>query len=128
MASDYCYSKEMQYALDRHKAGTCRVVPILLRPTHWEEAPFGSLQLLPTNAKPITSWINRDEAFQDVVAEINRTVNDLLISIKAKEEQSHPYDDHLKLAGQIADQFTYSVAFTEAHATWTVNTQRRYIE
>ena len=55
MASDYCYGKEMQHALDRHRTGTCRVVPILLRPTYWEEAPFGSLQLLPTNAIPITS-------------------------------------------------------------------------
>ena len=51
MASDYCYGKEMKRALERHKAGTCRVVPILLRPTFWEEAPFSSLQLLPTDAR-----------------------------------------------------------------------------
>ena len=27
MASDYCYGKEMQRALERHREGTCRVVP-----------------------------------------------------------------------------------------------------
>ncbi|SRR5712692_2694539 len=86
MASDYCYGKELQRALERHKAGTCRVVPILLRPTFWEDAPFSGLQLLPANAKPVTSWRDRDEAFQDVVTEINRTIKDLLISFKTKED------------------------------------------
>jgi len=86
MASDYCYGKEMQRALERHQAGTCRVVPILLRPTYWEDAPFSSLQLLPIDARAITRWPDRDEAFQDVVAEINRTIKDLLNSLKTKEE------------------------------------------
>src|SRR5438270_13615849 len=86
MASDYCYGKEMKRALERHKAGTCRVVPILLRPTFWEEAPFSHLQLLPTGARPITRWPDRDEAFQDVVTEINRTIKDLLISLKTKKD------------------------------------------
>ena len=85
MNSDYCYGKEMRRALERHKAGTCRVVPILLRPTYWEEAPFSNIQLLPTDARPITRWPDRDEAFQNVVVEINRTIKDLLISLKIKE-------------------------------------------
>lgn len=84
MASDYCFGKEMRRALERHEAGTCRVIPILLRPTYWEDAPFSSLQLLPTNARSITSWTNPDEAFQDVVTEISRTIKDLLISLKTK--------------------------------------------
>src|SRR5260370_19111528 len=86
MASDYCFSKEMRRALERHTEGTCRVIPIILRPTYWEDAPFSSIQLLPTNAKPITSWPNPDEAFQDVVTEISRTIKDLLISLNTKEE------------------------------------------
>src|SRR5947209_4757413 len=86
MASDYCYGIEMKRALERHKAGTCRVVPILLRPTFWEEAPFSSLQLLPTDARPITRWPDRDEAFQNVVSEISRTIKDLLISLKFKAD------------------------------------------
>jgi tetratricopeptide (TPR) repeat protein len=78
MNSDYCYGKEMRRALERHRAGTCRVIPILLRPTYWEDAPFSSLQLLPTDARPITRWPDRDEAFQNVVSEISRTIKDLL--------------------------------------------------
>jgi len=58
---------------------------MLLRPTSWEEAPFSIVQLLPTDARPITRWLDRDEAFQNVVVEINRTIKDLLISLKTKE-------------------------------------------
>src|SRR5258708_4602218 len=86
MNSDYCYGKEMRRALERHRAGTCRVIPILLRPTYWEDAPFSSLQLLPTDARPITRWSDRDEAFQDVVTEISRTIKDLLIFLKTTED------------------------------------------
>src|SRR5229473_931592 len=85
MASDYCFSKEMRRALERHKEGTCRVIPIILRPTYWEDAPFSSIQLLPTNAKPITSWPNPDEAFQDVVTGISRTIKDLLKKERLEE-------------------------------------------
>src|SRR6266568_2551936 len=30
MASDYCYSVEMKRALERHTAGTARVIPVIL--------------------------------------------------------------------------------------------------
>src|SRR5436305_14218404 len=32
LASDYCYEIEMQRALERHKLGEARVIPIILRP------------------------------------------------------------------------------------------------
>ncbi len=78
LASDYCYSKEMQRALERDKQGSCRVVPILLRPVYWEDMPFTHLQLLPTDAKPITRWPDRDDAFHDVVTGIAQVVKTLL--------------------------------------------------
>lgn len=85
MASDYCFGREMQRALERHQEGTCRVIPILLRPTYWEEAPFSHLQLLPGEARCITTWPNRDEAFREVVIGISRTIKDLLASLKTRE-------------------------------------------
>ena len=81
MNSDYCYGKEMQRALERHVEGTCKVIPIILRPTFLDAAPFNKLQMLPTDAKPITRWPDRDEAFHDVVKEINLVLKDLLISL-----------------------------------------------
>jgi len=76
-ASDYCYGIEMMRALARHKANEARVIPILLRPVDWKGAPFAHLQALPTNAKPITTWSNRDEAFANVVTGIRRAIEDL---------------------------------------------------
>src|SRR5450759_446528 len=86
MSSDYCYGKEMQRALERHEEGTCKVIPIILRPTFLDAAPFNKLQMLPTDAKPITRWPDRDEAFHDVVKEINLVLKDLLLSLKSKKD------------------------------------------
>src|SRR5437899_10172103 len=35
MASDYCYSIEMQRALERHKRKEARVIPVILRSIDW---------------------------------------------------------------------------------------------
>src|SRR5205823_13342821 len=44
MASDYCNDVEVQRAMERYEKGEAYVIPILLRPTLWESAPFGKLQ------------------------------------------------------------------------------------
>jgi formylglycine-generating enzyme required for sulfatase activity len=77
LTSDYCYGIEMKRALERHDANKARVIPILLRPVEWKGAPFEHLQVLPTDAKPITTWRNVDEAFANVTAGIHRTIEDL---------------------------------------------------
>lgn len=58
LASDYCYDIELKRAMERHKAGEARVIPIILRPCDWQSAPIGGLQALPRDAKPITDWTN----------------------------------------------------------------------
>src|SRR5450755_2137960 len=77
LASDYCYSIEMQCALDRDKASQARVIPIALRPCDWKGAPFAHLQALPTDARPLTRWPDRDEAWTDVVAGVRRVIEAL---------------------------------------------------
>src|SRR5450759_3630163 len=72
LASDYCYGIEMKRALERHQANEARVIPILLRAVDWKDAPFAHLQALPTDAKPITTWSNQDEALADVAAGLRR--------------------------------------------------------
>src|SRR6266566_736262 len=87
--SDYCYGKEMQRALERHHAGNCCVIPILLRPTYWEETPLSAIQMLPTDARPITSWPDRYEAFHDVARGVSLAIKALLTTRtgKTKEEE-----------------------------------------
>lgn len=74
IASDYCYDIELTQAMQRHEAREACVVPVILRPVDWQGAPFGKLQALPKNAKPITSWENTDEAFMDVAKGIRRAI------------------------------------------------------
>lgn len=79
LASNYCYSSEMARALQRHQAGTARVIPIILRPVDWESAPFSTLQVLPTDGRPITGrgWRNTDEAFADVAQSLRKAVEEI---------------------------------------------------
>ncbi len=76
--SDYCYDNEMKRAIERHNEGSAVVVPVIARPCDWQGSQFSHLQALPKDAKPVTSWTNRDEAWLDVAAGLRRTVTELL--------------------------------------------------
>jgi hypothetical protein len=80
LASDYCYSIEMQQALGRHERGEAKVIPVILRDVDWEDAPFAKLQALPKDAKPVTSWHNTDEAFADIARGIRKAIKELMTS------------------------------------------------
>lgn len=75
--SDYCWDVEVKRAMERHEAGEARVIPVILRPVDWKSAPFGKLQALPTDAKPVTRWENQDEAFLDIARGIRAAVMEL---------------------------------------------------
>ncbi|MFL6209227.1 MAG: TIR domain-containing protein [Pyrinomonadaceae bacterium] len=80
LASDYCYDVELRRAMERHAAAddpAC-VIPIILRPCDWLGASFGKLQALPLDAKPVTRWADRDEAWLNVSAGIRAAVKRLL--------------------------------------------------
>ena len=77
MASKFCYSIELKEAIARHDAKQACVIPIILRPTDWEGAPFEKLQVLPSDARPVSAWSSRDAAFQNVVKGIRRAIQDL---------------------------------------------------
>lgn len=76
IASDYCYSKEMRRAIERHEAKEALVIPIILRPVFWNKMPFAHLQVLPSEGKPVCSslWSSKDEAFYNVVQGISVVV------------------------------------------------------
>ena len=78
VSSDYCWDVEIKRALERHDKGEARVIPIILRHIDdWHAAPFGKLQAVPTDGRPVTDWPNRDEAFADVSRHIRRAVEEL---------------------------------------------------
>lgn len=77
LASDYCYDIEATRALERHKAGEARVIPVILKPVDWHSAPFGKLKALPKDGKPVSNWSPQDKAFADIAQGIRKAVADL---------------------------------------------------
>jgi len=73
IASEYCYS-EMKRAMELHETGEATVIPVILRLVDWKESPFGKLQALPTNGKPVTGWTDKDTAYYDIAQGIRKVV------------------------------------------------------
>lgn len=77
IASTYCYDIEMKRAMARHETCEAHVIPIILRPVLWRDAPFGKLNGLPTDVKAVTTWDNQDEAFLDIAEGIKKVIEEL---------------------------------------------------
>lgn len=78
VASDYCYAREMQRALELHKSGNAAVIPVIARPVDWSSTPFSKLTVLPTNAQPVTSWSDEHAAWTNIATGIRRTIERLV--------------------------------------------------
>src|SRR3974390_1800962 len=74
--SRYCYDVEMERALERHKRGEARVVPVILRPCDWTTSPFARLNALPRDGRPIEEWKSQDQYFVNVVQGIRAIVRE----------------------------------------------------
>src|SRR5260370_31074005 len=76
--SEYCWNREMTRALERQHLGEVLVIPVIVRPCDWSGAPFAKLEALPRDAKPITTWSNRDEAWTDVAKGLRASINEVI--------------------------------------------------
>jgi TIR domain len=116
MASDYCYSVEMERVLARHETSETRVIPIILRPViDWEMAPFGKLQALPRDAKPITTWQTSDEAWASIAENIRSVCEEiqLLYNINLA-----PEDD--LLINPVYARYLYTVKMELQGLLWSI--------
>ena len=81
IASDYCFSKELAMALDRHNNNEAYLVPVIIRPTSgWHSLEFGKIKAVPKDGKAINEWNNPDSAWKDVTDEIRRLANVIQIN------------------------------------------------
>ena len=78
ITSKYCYDIELERALERHAKGKAVVVPIVVRNCLWQHTPFAKLQALPKDAKAISSWPDRDDAFTTIAESIRQIAEQLL--------------------------------------------------
>ena len=87
VASNYCFNIELKQAMKRHENGEAIVVPVILEPCDWSWLPFSKLQAFPKDAKAITTWENKNEAFLDVAKGIRKVAQDLFEQRQQKLEQ-----------------------------------------
>lgn len=87
LTSHYCYDIELKRAMERHQQKEAVVIPVILRPVDWQGATFSRLQALPKNAKPVTTWENRDEAFTDIAKGIRRVAAGLQSQAAAGQQR-----------------------------------------
>lgn len=76
LASKYCYEKEFQHALDLAKEGRLRIVAIVVEPCDWLSTQFSQLMALPKDGKPVSEWMNANNAYLDVASGIRRLIED----------------------------------------------------
>jgi HEAT repeat protein/energy-coupling factor transporter ATP-binding protein EcfA2 len=100
LASDYCYGVEMQRAFERAGQNEAYVIPVLLRPVDWHDAPFRDLPSLPGKNKPVTSWPNPDEAFYEIAAGIRAAAK----QIRNAVDRHHLPPLNLRTIAVIPDQ------------------------
>ena len=117
LASDYCWDVETRQALERHARGEARVVPILVRPCDWKNAPFTEIQGLPSDLKPVTSWGDRDSAWLDVTQGLRKAITVLREQDSARlpryaDEESRESLGKLKELYQLRKQLTILGAST----------------
>ncbi len=76
--SEYCYEIEGGIALERHNAKEALVIPVVLRPCDWTITPFGELQAVPRDGKPVSTWDDTDAACLEAARMIMDAIEDFL--------------------------------------------------
>ncbi len=115
LASDYCYDKEMARALEKDSEGSARVIPVILHPCDWHNAPFGHLRATPLDGKPVSMFANRDEALTQVAKDIRSAVEDLgypaqeegvsqEVAPMQEQSSSTPRSSNLRVKKKFTDQ------------------------
>jgi hypothetical protein len=70
--------------------GRCGQKQLLLRPSTWQDSPFGSFSCLPPREQPVTSWGDADEAFQVCVDGMRQLLGLPMRDVANKRQLSWP--------------------------------------
>ncbi len=74
MASNHSYDVQMKRAMERHETGEACVIPVILKPVDFQDAPFSHLKTLPQRYTDVVTAPNQDAAFLDVVEGIKGAI------------------------------------------------------
>jgi hypothetical protein len=116
MGSPYCRGVEMKRALERHERGEAKVIPIILRPAHWDM--LRHLQALPTNARPVKNWSNQDDGFFDIAEGLRNIIKGRNTSSVNTLDSN---DQELNLTKSDSEPEEDNTAALPSHATTSVS-------
>ncbi len=77
LTSDYCISKQLAQAIQRHNERKARVIPVILDACPWRDSQLYALTPLPKNGKPMKQWKSWDQALADIYAGIKKVIDEL---------------------------------------------------
>jgi hypothetical protein len=96
LASEYCYSKEMQKTIERQKKGLCWAIPIILDHCDWKNTPLKELRACPKDGIPFSEYPNQNKAYNEVVQDIRIVIGE----ITKKNNKKIIHKDTLNECGQ----------------------------
>ncbi|RCJ23429.1 hypothetical protein A6S26_02460 [Nostoc sp. ATCC 43529] len=90
LASASLLEMELKRAMELCDAGDARIIPIILSPVHWKVGPFAKFQCLPHNTKPINSWEDQYQIYQEIVIDIWATIEPEFAESYRKSKMNEP--------------------------------------
>lgn len=95
--SEYCYTKELTIALERHSKGDVAVIPVILTDCDWKSSPFRKFQVTPKDGKPISNFEKPDKGYLQVVEEVKKVLgrtaslqSDVAFGVKSPDNAEFP--------------------------------------
>ena len=81
VASSFCYTKELEIAMENHEKKKAMVLPIYLRPGAYDNLIFTKIQTLPepeplviTRPRSVIEWSNPESAFVNIMNGIEKAI------------------------------------------------------
>lgn len=74
LSSDFVWESEFPEILERHEEGEAVAIPVIVRPCSWKETPIKSLQVLPSDGRPVSLSPNPDRVWTAVTKTIEMAV------------------------------------------------------
>ena len=113
--SGYC-QREMRRALELYEGGQATLIAVIVRPVAWDETALQKFQVLPKDAKPVSRWSDRDEAWLSVVRGIQEVLVEeeaaraQVISSRPETSSGHTADPVLSLVQGLPRRAAHDVA------------------
>jgi hypothetical protein len=77
----------MMRALERHKTGEARVIPVILHPCDWHSLPFGKLTATPKDGKAVSKYPNHHDAFLEITLAVREAAKDFVAPSDSQVER-----------------------------------------